>query len=143
MDKIYVIYWSQSGNTMAMAKAIGAGVEEAGKQAEVVEVGDITAGVLKDASVFALGSPAMGAEVIEEEQMEPFVAEVEQFAKGKKVALFGSYGWGDGEWMREWTCRMTEAGADVINGEGVICQDTPDDRALEQCKALGKRMAEA
>lgn len=143
MDKIYVVYWSQSGNTMAMADAIGKGIEEAGKAAEVIEVGTVNADVLKDAKAFALGSPAMGVEVIEESEMDPFVEEVEKFAKGKQIALFGSYGWGDGEWMRNWTDRMSTAGADVLSGEGLICQDAPDDDTLAQCIAIGKQLAQA
>ena len=83
----------------------------------------------------------MGAEVLEEGEMEPFVTEVEAFASGKKIGLFGSYGWGDGQWMRDWEDRMKAAGATVVGGEGVICQETPDDEALENCKALGKELA--
>lgn len=74
--------------------------------------------------------------------MEPFVMEVEGFAAGKKIGLFGSYGWGDGQWMRDWTERMVNAGAVVPGGEGVIAQEAPDDEALEACKALGKALAE-
>ena len=96
---------------------------------------------LKEASAFALGCPAMGAEVLEEGEMEPFVTEVEAFAAGKKIGLFGSYGWGDGQWMRDWEDRMKAAGATVVGGEGVICQETPDDDALANCKALGKELA--
>ena len=94
-----------------------------------------------EASAFALGCPAMGAEVLEEGEMEPFVTEVEAFAAGKKIGLFGSYGWGDGQWMRDWEDRMKAAGATVVGGEGVICQETPDDDALANCKALGKELA--
>jgi flavodoxin, short chain len=83
----------------------------------------------------------MGAEVLEESEMEPFVAEVEAFAAGKKIGLFGSYGWGDGEWMRDWVDRMNGAGAIVVGGEGVICQEAPDDEAVSNCKALGKQLA--
>ena len=96
---------------------------------------------LKEASAFALGCPAMGAEVLEEGEMEPFVTEVEAFAAGKKIGLFGSYGWGDGQWMRDWEDRMKAAGASIVGREGVICQETPDDEALENCKALGKELA--
>ncbi|MFR5491830.1 MAG: flavodoxin domain-containing protein [Eubacterium sp.] len=97
MDKVYVVYWSQTGNTQAMADAIGKGVTDAGKEAEVVYVGNADIEALKAAKGFALGCPAMGAEVLEETEMEPFVEEVEAFAAGKTIALFGSYGWGDGE----------------------------------------------
>ena len=97
MEELYVVYWSQTGNTKEMAEAVGEGITEAGKAAKVVEVGSVSPEDLKAEAVFALGCPAMGAEVLEEEEMEPFVTEVEGFASGKKIALFGSYGWGDGE----------------------------------------------
>ena len=142
MEEIYVVYWSQTGNTKEMAEAVGAGIEEAGKTAKVVEVGSISAEVLKDAAAFALGCPAMGAEVREEEEMEPFVAEVEKFASGKKIALFGSYGWGDGEWMRDWETRMQNAGAELVGGAGVMCNEAPDADAVVACKALGVQLAQ-
>ncbi len=142
MEEIYVVYWSQTGNTREMAEAVGAGIAEAGKNAKVVEVGSVSADVLKDAMVFALGCPAMGAEVLEEEEMEPFVAEVEKFASGKKIALFGSYGWGDGEWMRDWEARMQNTGAELIGGAGVICNEAPDADAVAACKALGTQLAQ-
>ncbi len=141
MSKINVVYWSQTGNTQVMAEAIGAGIEEAGKEANVVFVSDITVDDLKDASVMALGCPAMGAEVLEEGEMEPFMCELEASLGGKTVALFGSYGWGDGEWMRDWVERTADAGASVLNGEGLICQEAPDDDVIEECKALGKQLA--
>lgn len=141
MSKISVVYWSQTGNTEAMAEAVGAGIAKAGKEADVVEVSSASMEDLKAAKVFALGCPAMGAEVLEEMEMEPFVEEVEGFAQGKTIALFGSYGWGDGQWMRDWEDRMKAAGASIVGREGVICQETPDDEALENCKALGKELA--
>ncbi|MBO5371176.1 MAG: flavodoxin [Lachnospiraceae bacterium] len=141
MDKIYVVYWSQSGNTQAMADAIGQGIKEAGKDAEVVDVSSASLDELKAAKVFALGCPAMGAEVLEEGEMEPFVCDVEGFAAGKTIGLFGSYGWGDGQWMREWVDRMNAAGATVVNGEGLICQEMPDDAGLAECVSFGKQLA--
>lgn len=141
MDKIYVVYWTQSGNTKAMADAIGQGITEAGKEAAVVDVSEASLEELKNAKAFAMGCPAMGAEVLEEGEMEPFVCDVEGFAAGKTVALFGSYGWGDGEWMRNWTDRMCAAGAVVLNGEGLICQETPEEAALAECVNLGKQLA--
>lgn len=141
MDKIYVVYWSQTGNTEAMAEAVARGIRSEGKESAVVEVGSISPEELKEEAVFALGCPAMGAEVLEESEMEPFVEALETFVKGKTVGLFGSYGWGDGEWMRDWEARMQQAGANVIGGEGVICQETPDQEALEKCEELGKNLA--
>ena len=122
MSKIIVAYWSQTGNTEAMANAVGEGIKAAGGEADVVPVS------------------AMGAEVLEESEMEPFVEEVEGFAAGKKIALFGSYGWGDGQWMRDWEERMNAAGATVVNGEGVIAHEAPDAEALEACRSLGKAL---
>ena len=142
MDKIQVVFWTQSGNTQAMAEAIGKGITEAGKEANVVYVGSASLDDLKVAKAFALGCPSMGVEVLDEAEMEPFVAEVEGFASGKTIALFGSYGWGDGEWMRNWVERMQAAGATVLNGEGLICQETPDDDAIAECVNLGKQLAE-
>ena len=141
MNEIIVAYWSQTGNTEAMANAVGEGIEAAGKKALVTEISGVSMDDLKNTSVFAMGCPAIGAEVLEEAEMEPFVMEVEGFASGKNIGLFGSYGWGDGEWMRSWVERMTAAGAVVVGGEGVICQETPDEEALESCRALGKALA--
>lgn len=143
MSKISVVYWSQSGNTKAMAEAVGKGITAAGKEADVVDVGNASLEELKNETVFALGCPAMGAEVLEEGEMDPFVSDVEAFAAGKTIALFGSYGWGDGEWMRDWEERMTAAGAKVIGGEDLICQEAPDDSMLADCEAAGKQLAES
>ncbi len=142
MSKIYVVYWSQTGNTEEMAKAVGKGIEAAGKEAEVVEVADASLDELKEAAVFALGCPAMGDEVLEEDEMDPFVSKVEAFAEGKTIGLFGSYGWGDGEWMRDWVDRMKAAGAVVLNDEGVMCEEAPNDEAVAACENLGKQLAE-
>ena len=141
MDKVYVVYWSQSGNTQAMAEAIGKGVTDAGKEASVVFVSAASLDELKNAKAFALGCPAMGAEVLEESEMEPFVCAVEGFAAGKTIALFGSYGWGDGEWMRDWVDRMNASGATVLNGEGLMCHEVPDEAGISECEALGKQLA--
>ena len=138
MSKINIVFWTQGGNTQMMAEAIADGVRDAGKEAEVVFVSSITPDALKDEPVFALGCPAMGAEVLEEAEMEPFVAEVEGFASGKKIALFGSYGWGDGEWMRDWQGRVERSGANLFE-EGLIVNDTPDASALSDCRSFGER----
>ena len=141
MSKINIVFWTQGGNTQMMAEAIADGVRDAGKEAEVVFVSSITPDALKDEPVFALGCPAMGAEVLEEAEMEPFVADVEGICSGKTIGLFGSYGWGDGQWMRDWEERMSGAGATISGGEGVICQEAPDADALAACEALGKALA--
>lgn len=142
MSKVSVVFWSQSGNTAAMAEAVGKGITAAGCEAAVVEVGSASLDALKEEKAFALGCPAMGAEVLEEMEMEPFVTEVESFAAGKTIALFGSYGWGSGEWMEDWVNRMTSAGATVVNGEGLICNEAPDEDGLAECEALGKALAQ-
>ena len=140
MKTILIIYWSQTGNTEAMAHAIAQGVEEEGNQAKLLEVSEAEPEILKKAGVFALGCPAMGGEVLEEDEMEPFVSKAEPFVSGKVIGLFGSYGWGDGQWMRDWEERMTAAGAKIQGGTGVICQETPDEEALEQCRELGRAL---
>ena len=138
MKEIMVAYWSGTGNTAAMAAILGKGIQDGGATAKVVSVEDIKADDLKDYPVFALGCPSMGNETLEETVMEDFVTEVESFASGKKIGLFGSYGWGDGEWMRNWVARMEEAGAQVYGGEDAICMNEPDSEAEEKLEALGK-----
>ena len=142
MSKIIVAYWSQTGNTEAMANAVGEGIKAAGGEADVVPVSAVSVDELKAASSFALGCPAMGAEVLEESEMEPFVEEVEGFAAGKKIALFGSYGWGDGEWMRIWESDCMTLGV-TMACEPVICNATPDEAAGAECEALGEALANA
>ena len=136
MGKISVVYWSQAGNTLAMAEAIGKGITDGGAQAEVVNVSSCQVSDLDTEEVFALGCPAMGAEVLEESEMEPFVAELEENVKGKKIALFGSYGWGDGEWMRNWVEECESLGVDMAC-DSVICNEMPDDAGKAECEALG------
>ena len=133
--KIAVIYWSGTGNTEAMASAVAEGAG-----AELYSVSQFS-GDVSEYDRLAFGCPAMGAENLEEGEFEPFFEGIESKLSGKKVALFGSYGWGDGQWMRDWEDRMKAAGATVVGGEGVICQETPDDDALANCKALGKELA--
>ena len=140
MKEVNVIYWSSTGNTQAMAEAVGAGVEEAGGKANVIEVSAADVSMLKDADSFALGASAMGDEELDAE-MDDFVTAVEGICSGKTVGLFGSYDWGDGDWMREWASRMEAAGATVAGGEGVIANNTPDEEALENCRKLGETLA--
>ena len=139
MSDIYVIYWSGTGNTEMMAGAVAEGIHAAGGHANVLDVASASADVLKDAKAFALGCPAMGSEQLEEGDMEPFVEELESLVSGKKILLFGSYGWGDGEWMRDWADRMKNAGAQLIREEGIIANDAPED---EELKEAGKELAE-
>ncbi len=141
MSKIAVVYWSQTGNTEKMAQAIGKGIVAANAEAAVLEVSKASLEDLKESEVFALGCPAMGDEVLEESEMESFVSGIETFAEGKKIALFGSYGWGDGQWMREWEERMKKAGAHIVGEEGLIVQDALDNQSVEVCINLGKTLA--
>ncbi len=141
METVKIVFWSQGGNTAAMAAAVAEGVQEAGSKAEIINVSDASAADLQSMKGFALGCPAMGAEVLEEMEMEPFMCELEGSLAGKSVGLFGSYGWGDGQWMRDWEERCKAAGAAVVGGEGVICQETPDDGAIASCRALGRTLA--
>ena len=136
MSKVNVIYWSQTGNTAAMAEAVANGINAAGGEAVILDVSSASVDDLKDAVAFAMGCPAMGAEVLEEGEMDPFVSEVEAIAAGKHIGLFGSYGWGDGEWMRSWEERCAGAGI-TLAAESVMAHETPDDDVLEQCRALG------
>lgn len=141
MKEVNVIYWSSTGNTQAMAEAVGAGVEEAGGKANVMEVSAADVSMLKDTDSFALGASAMGDEELDAE-MDDFVTAVEGICAGKTVGLFGSYDWGDGEWMRKWTERMQNAGAEIVGGEGLICNNEPQAEDEEKCKELGKKLAE-
>ena len=140
MSKITVAYWSGTGNTEAMAEAVGEGIKAAGKECAVVSISDISASDLEGETSFALGCPAMGAENLEESEFEPMFTEVEGSLSGKKIALFGSYGWGSGEWMADWEERSKAAGA-VLATDSVICQEAPDDDAVENCKKLGAALA--
>ena len=129
-----VIYWSGTGKTEAMAKAVaeGAGVE-------AVSVSDFK-GDVASYDALALGSPAMGDEVLEESEFEPFFAGIESKISGKKIALFGSYDWGDGQWMRTWEDRVKAAGAVLVNDAGIISNLEPSDDILAKCKELGKAL---
>lgn len=140
MSKVSIVYWSGTGNTQKMAEAVAEGVKEAGAEADLKFVSAATVDELAAEPAFALGCPSMGAEELEDAEMEPFMAELESKISGKKIALFGSYGWGDGQWMRDWEERMNAAGATVVNGEGVIAHEAPDAEALEACRSLGKAL---
>ena len=142
MSKAAVIYWSMSGNTEAMAFAVAQGAQEAGLETDVRQVSEITPDQALSYDALALGCPAMGAEVLEESEFEPFFTQLESGLGGHKVALFGSYGWGDGQWMRDWQERTEATGALLCGGEGLIAHETPDDDALAACRALGKSLAE-
>ena len=136
MSNIAVVFWSGIGNTESMAAAVEEGIKGAGAAATVITAADFSADRVNEFDAIAFGCPAMGSEVLEEDEFEPMFSSCEAMLSGKKIALFGSYGWGDGEWMRDWeeTCR--NAGA-VLACDSVICQEEPDDDAVAACKALG------
>ena len=139
MSKIAVAYWSGTGNTETMANAVAEGAKGAGAEVDVLVANDFNSGKVAEYDGIAFGCPAMGAEVLEEEEFEPMFASCESKLSGKRIALFGSYGWGDGEWMRDWETRCKEAGA-VLICESVICNDMPDDEGIQSCKALGENL---
>lgn len=135
--KVTIVYWSGTGNTEAMAQAVAEGVRQAGAEAEVLPV---AAAPAEAADVMLLGCPAMGSEELEESEFEPWFAAVLPSLAGKRVGLFGSYDWGDGEWMRIWQERVQEAGG-VMLADGLICNNAPDEGALAACRALGELAA--
>ena len=137
MSKTAIIYWSGTGNTEAMATAVLEGAKEVNSETQLFNVSEITADEAAQYDTLILGCPAMGAEVLEESEFEPFFSALETQLAGKNVSLFGSYGWGDGEWMRNWEERITGANAKLIC-DSIIANDAPDDRAVESCRNLGK-----
>ena len=140
MSKVAVVYWSGTGNTQAMADAVAAGAHEAGAEVQVLEASAFGADQMDAYDAVAFGCPSMGSEQLEESEFEPMFTDCEAKLSGKKIALFGSYGWGDGEWMRNWEQTCTDDGA-VLACDSVICNEAPDDDAVEACKALGKALA--
>lgn len=136
MSKIAVVYWSGTGNTQAMAEAVVAGVQEKGAEAALLYCSDFDAAAMDDYDAVAFGCPSMGDEELEGGEFAPVFEACEPKLKGKKIALFGSYGWGDGAWMRGWEDLCRKDGA-VLAADFVICNGYPDDDTLEACKALG------
>ena len=137
MSKTAIIYWSGTGNTEAMANA----VKEGAASADLFSVSDITADTAAEYDNLILGCPAMGSEQLEESEFEPFFEELKAKLSGKNVALFGSYDWGDGEWMRTWSDAVKDAGAKLVGDEGLIANNAPDDAALAACRELGAKTA--
>ena len=140
MSKVAVVFWRGTGNTEAMAEKVAEGAKTAGAEVSVFTASEFEAAKLDEFDAVAFGCPSMGAEQLEEDEFEPMFAECEGKLNGKKIALFGSYGWGDGEWMRSWeeTC---QGGGAVLACDSVICNGAPDAEAQEQCVALGKALA--
>ncbi len=143
MKNIAIIFWSGTGNTQQMAEAVSTGATTDATAVKVIPVDQASQANLAAADAVALGCPSMGCEVLEETEMEPFVAAIAPEAlAGKPLALFGSYDWGDGQWMRDWEERMAATGAKLVDS-GLTIHSTPDADGLEQCKALGAKLAAA
>lgn len=140
MSKVAVVYWSGTGNTEAMANEVAEGAKGKGAQTELLTASQFSASELGTYDAVAFGCPAMGAENLEESEFEPMFTECEGSLSGKKIALFGSYGWGSGEWMDDWAERCKNAGAKLA-AEPVICNEAPDDEAKASCRALGEALA--
>lgn len=137
MKNVIVIYWSGTGNTEAMAQAVAQGAANAETQVKLFDVKDAKVEDVIDADAIALGCPSMGSEQLEEDEMEPFVQSISDKVRGKKVALFGSYGWGNGEWMIDWQERMITCGVKLVS-EGLTINNAPDDAGLQECSKLGE-----
>jgi flavodoxin short chain len=141
MKKIAIVYWSGTGNTRAMAEALAGGVKAAGAEAVLTEAGKAVVDEVLAADAIALGCPAMGAEVLEETEMEPFIVNLTaKGTGGKPLALFGSYDWGDGQWMRDWEDRMKAAGGSLV-APGLTVHLDPDAAGVAACADLGKKIA--
>ena len=140
MSKIAVVYWSGTGNTEAMANAVLEGAKEAGADATLFTSADFNDTMVDSFDAIAFGCPSMGSEQLEESEFEPMFTSCESKLSGKKIALFGSYGWGGGEWMQTWEATCQGDGAVMVHAS-VICNGAPDDDALADCKALGAAVA--
>ena len=140
MSKVAVVYWSGTGNTEEMANKVAEGAKAAGAEVEVISADDFDGTDISSFDGVAFGCPAMGDEELEDGEFEPFFSDLEGKLSGKKVALFGSYDWGDGEWMRTWCDRAKDAGAELVEDEGLICNNTPDDEGLAACRDLGGKL---
>lgn len=139
MGKTAIIYWSGTGNTEAMANAILEGAKSKNEDTVCFNVSELSVDNALEYDTLILGCPAMGAEVLEEEEFEPFFTELEGKISDKRIALFGSYGWGDGEWMRLWEKRVNTSGAKLIGGEGFILNEMPDNDGLDKCRKFGEK----
>jgi flavodoxin short chain len=140
MGKVAVVFWSGTGNTEAMAKAVEEGIKGAGAEAVVVAPSAFDASKVAEFDAIAFGCPAMGDEVLEEGEFDPMFTGIESSLSGKKIALFGSYGWGDGQWMRDWEDRCKSDNATLVT-DSVIANNAPSSDDLENCSALGRAIA--
>ncbi len=132
-----IIYSTTTGNTEAMANAVKKGAEASGAEVYFATADSADVATVLASDVIILGSPAMGAEEVED-SMETFYGSIESGLSGKKVAIFGSYDWGDGEWLRLWRDRIVAAGANVVNGNGLAGHLSPDEETVAACEKLGQ-----
>ena len=139
MSKIAIVFWSGTGNTEAMAKSVASGAGAAGAEVDILTASEFDAARVTDYDAIAFGCPAMGSEQLEEEEFEPMFELCKPALRGKRIALFGSYGWGDGEWMCSWEASARGCGAELAC-ESVICADAPDEEAAAKCEALGRAL---
>lgn len=135
--KAAVVYWSGTGNTAAMADLVLEGMKSAGADAELIECSAVTD--LSAYEAIAFGCPAMGSEQLEDSEFEPMFDSVKKKLSGKAVALFGSYGWGDGEWMRNWEEDCKACGINLVT-ESVLVNGAPEGEDAEACRELGKAL---
>ena len=138
--KVAVVYWSGTGNTAAMADAVAEGAKGAGADVNECMCMDFDQGSVASYDALIFGCPAMGSEVLEEDDFGPIFEAILPKLAGKKVALFGSYGWGGGEWMTNWEAQCKGKGVSLA-ADSVICENAPDGDALDKCKALGAKLA--
>lgn len=139
MSKIAVVFWSGTGNTEAMAQAVVNGAKAAGAEAELFSAELFDHSMVEQFNAIAFGCPAMGDEELEEDIFSPMFQSCVPVLQGKPVALFGSYGWGDGAWMRTWEQTCLSCGAQLAC-PGVICQEAPDVEAEATCRSLGEHL---
>lgn len=136
MNKIAIVFWSGTGNTEAMADAVAAGINEQGGEATIIQASSFSSDQMDSYDAIAFGCPSMGEEELEETEFAPMFSACKSKLNNKKIALFGSYGWGDGEWMRTWEETCISEGANLVT-DSVICNEAPDDEAIAACKELG------
>ena len=142
MSKVAVVYWSGTGNTEAMAMTVAEGAKGKGAEVSVIPAAEFTAEQIGNYGAIAFGCPSMGAEQLEESEFEPMYQDLRGSLSGKPVGLFGSYGWGDGEWIRTWAEDAEAAGARLVV-EPVMANGSPDGDAETACAALGTALANA
>ncbi len=141
MNNIAIVYWSGTGNTEAMANFIAEGAKSSGANAKLFQANNFSTDLLDNFDAIAFGCPSMGAEELEDSEFEPMFSSLKHLLSDRKIALFGSYGWGDGEWMRTWEQDCVSCGARLVS-QSVICNESPDDECAAVCRSLGEALAQ-